>query len=87
MRPGLAEVRPQGGRVLRPQVERGEDPGHRGSDAKLARFATRRGDHTTFSGTANGDRLAPKVWSVPLFDRRVERIHVDVNDLAWTLRL
>ena len=42
------------------------------------------------SGADNGatatprddDRLAPQLGIVPLFDRRVKRIHVDMNDLA-----
>src|SRR5262245_62478035 len=38
----------------------------------------------TFPRPANSDRLAPKFRIVALFHRRIERVHVNVNDLPWT---
>ena len=51
--------------------------------AELPRFvARRRDDAATFGAAADRDRLAAQLGSVALFDRRVERVHVDVKDAA-----
>ena len=34
----------------------------------------------------DGDRLAAQIRIIPLLDRRVEGVHVDVDDLALTGR-
>src|SRR5262249_29467108 len=56
---------------------------HSGSDAELARLIAGSCDDTTFPRPANGDRLAPKFRIVSLLHRRIERVHVNVNDLPW----
>src|SRR5207237_8646676 len=37
-------------------------------------------------GSADGDRLAAEIRIVPLLDRRIEGVHVDVDDLALAAR-
>src|SRR5580692_2324128 len=55
---------------------------HRRPDAELAGFVTRCRHNAAFAGSADGNRLAAEIRIVPLLDRRVERVHVDVDDLA-----
>ena len=43
---------------------------------------TRCGHHASLGAMANRDRATPKVWVVALLNRRIERVHVDVDDLA-----
>jgi hypothetical protein len=57
--------------------------GHRRSDAECARLIARGCNDTTFSRAADGDRLAPKGRIVALLHRRIEGIHVNVDDLPW----
>ena len=54
---------------------------HGGSHPKLAGFVACRRHHSTFAGTADGDRLAAEIRIVPLLHGCVEGVHVDVDDL------
>jgi hypothetical protein len=47
----------------------------------------RRGHDAALARSADGHRLAAEVRVVPLLNWRVERIHVDVDDVALALRL
>ncbi len=50
-------------------------------NAKRSRFVAGRGDDTTSLWTApDRDWLATELWVVTLLYRRVERVHVDVDD-------
>src|SRR5262249_17751733 len=60
----------------------GCDRRHRGTHAERARFVARGRDDTSFARTAYRNRLAAQLRIVTLFDRCVERIHVDMDDLA-----
>ena len=55
---------------------------HGRPDAELARFVAGRRHDAALAGSADGDRLAAEIRIVPLLDRRVKGIHVDVDDLA-----
>jgi len=50
--------------------------------AELARFVARGRDDAAFPRSADRDRLPAQLRIVALFDRCVERIHVDMDDLA-----
>jgi hypothetical protein len=52
-------------------------------DAEGTRFITGRSHHTS-AIRLSADRYGPACqrWIVALFDRRVERVHVDVKDAA-----
>jgi len=52
-------------------------------NTELSRFVTAGGDNTPRPGAADQDRLIPVVRVVTLFDRRIERIHVDMEDTAF----
>src|SRR5438874_1569234 len=57
--------------------------GHRRADAKLARFVAGGADHSTLSWrTANDHRLPKQLWIVPLLNRGVKRIHIEMQDHA-----
>src|SRR5215470_8650624 len=60
----------------------GRDRWHRRPNTKFSRLVARRCDHTAFARTPDGHRLTPQLGIVPLFDRRVECVHIDVNDLT-----
>jgi hypothetical protein len=55
---------------------------HGGVDPEHARLVAGRRHHTTGARTAHDHRLAPQLGPAPLLDRRVERVHVDVEDRA-----
>jgi hypothetical protein len=55
--------------------------------AELPRFVACGCDDTSFARSADRDRLPAQLRIVTLFDRRVERIHVDMDDFAQPLRL
>ena len=55
---------------------------HRRAHAELAHLVARRRDHTAIAGAADDDRLAAQLGPVALLHRRVERVHVDVQDGA-----
>ena len=55
---------------------------HRGAHAELAHFVAGRRDHAAIAGAADDQRLAAQLGSVALLHRRVERVHVDVQDGA-----
>ena len=59
---------------------------HRGAHAELARFVARGRDDAAFPRSADRDRLPTQRRIVALFDRCVERIHVDMDDLARSCR-
>lgn len=59
---------------------------HRRPDAELSGFVARGRDDAALAGSTDGDRLATKLRIVPLLDGCVERIHVDVDDLALAKR-
>ena len=54
--------------------------------AKLPRFVARSGDDAAFARPADGDGLAAQLGIVALFDRRVERVHIDMDDFARAVR-
>ena len=51
-------------------------------DAELPRLIACRGNNTALPGSADRDGLAAKVRIIALFDRRVEGIHIDMDDLS-----
>src|SRR5208283_1628674 len=55
---------------------------HGRSNTEGARLVTRCGNHAPLGAVADGDRTASKLRIVALFDRRIERVHVDMDDLA-----
>ena len=59
----------------------GGDRGHGRADAVFARLVARRRDHAAHLA-ADRDRLAPQLRIVALLDRRIEGVHVDMDDLA-----
>lgn len=56
-------------------------------NAKGARFIARCGNDASPFGMTYGDRLATKIWMIPLLHGCVERVHVDVDDLPLALGL
>ena len=74
--------------IRRDDDERGAEAdgsGHRDrrTHAEGARLVAGRSDHAAPIGpAADRDRLAAKRWVVALLDRRVERVHVDVENPA-----
>jgi hypothetical protein len=62
------------------------DRRHRRSDTKFAGLITRPGDDPALARPADRDRLSAQLGIVPLLDGCVERIHVDVDDLALAWR-
>lgn len=60
----------------------GSDRWHRRSDTEYARLIARRRDHSARLRTADGDGPSAQRGIVTLFDRRVKRVHVDMDDLA-----
>ena len=54
---------------------------HRRSDAERARLVARGGHHSAMPAT-DSDRLPLQLRIIALFDRRVEGVHVDMDDLA-----
>ena len=55
---------------------------HGRPDAELAGFVARRRHDAPLAGSADGDRLAAEIRIVPLLDRRVEGVHVDVDNFT-----
>ena len=55
-------------------------------DAAVAAVRASRGDNTALRRTADRDGLAAELRIVTLFHGRVERIHIDVDDLAMRRR-
>ena len=56
---------------------------HRRVDAERARLVARGGDDAAAVGlSADGERLAAQRRVVALLDRRVERVHVDVENAS-----
>jgi hypothetical protein len=55
---------------------------HGRPDSELASFVAGCRHDAPFAGAADCDRLAPQVRIVPLLDRRIERVHVHMDDLA-----
>jgi endonuclease III len=55
---------------------------HRRPYSKLPYFIRSGADNRAATTPSDNDRLAPQLRIVPLFDRRVKRIHIDMNDLA-----
>jgi hypothetical protein len=45
-------------------------------------FVTRRGDDASLGTVADGDRTSAQTGIIALLDRRVEGVHVDMNDLS-----
>ena len=50
-------------------------------DPEAARLIARRSHDPTLPRATNGHRLTPQLGIIALLDRRIERIHVDMNDL------
>src|SRR6267143_475816 len=55
--------------------------------AELPRFVACGRNDASFARSADRDRLPAQLRIVTLFDRCVERIHVDMNDFARPARL
>ena len=55
---------------------------HGRAHAERARLVARRGHHAALGAVANRHRPAAQLRVVALLDRRIERVHVDVDDLA-----
>src|SRR5262249_25427227 len=55
---------------------------HRRADSELSGLVACRCNDAALRRTADRNRLAAKLRIISLFDRRVERVHVDVDDLA-----
>src|SRR5712671_1799349 len=55
---------------------------HGRANAEGARLVARRGNHAPLGPVADSDRTATKLGIIALFDRRIEGVHVDVDDLA-----
>ena len=60
----------------------GGDARHGRADAEPPRLVACRRYHTAFARPANGDGLAAERRVIPLLHRRVEGVHVDVDDLT-----
>lgn len=60
----------------------GGDGCHRRANSELAGLVACRSYDAAFRRAADRDWLASKIWIVPLLDRRVEGVHVYVDDLA-----
>jgi hypothetical protein len=56
-------------------------------DAKLVRLIAGGGHDAALSIAANGYRQPAETWVIPLFDGRVESVHVDVDDAPHFRRL
>ena len=67
----------------------GTNGGHCGAHAEFPRFIRRRADNGAVSPPRDNDGLAAQLRIVPLLDRSVECVHVDVHDFAhwrvWTI--
>src|SRR5262249_47725496 len=59
--------------------------GHRRVDAKFSDFVTRGGDDTAAVDAAHDNGFPRNLWVVALFDRCVERIHVNMQNCAHGL--
>ena len=55
-------------------------------NAKLAGFVTCRRDDAAFARSSDRDRLAPQFGIIALFHRRVERVHIDMDDFTAAAR-
>jgi hypothetical protein len=55
-------------------------------DSERPRFIAGRRDDAAFARSADRNRLATQLGIVALFDRRVERVHVDMDDFAGATR-
>ena len=55
---------------------------HCRAHAERAGFVTCSRDHTAFGGMADRDGPPTKAWIIPLLDRRIEGVHVDVDDFT-----
>jgi hypothetical protein len=60
----------------------GNDRRHRGMNPERAGLVTCRRDDAAFARSANRDRPAAQLGIIALFDRRVERIHIDMDDFT-----
>jgi hypothetical protein len=54
--------------------------------AERARFVACRRDDAAFARSADRHRLAAQLGIIALFHRRVERVHVDMDDFAEPAR-
>ncbi|MBB2671484.1 UNVERIFIED_ORG: hypothetical protein GGE44_001035 [Rhizobium esperanzae] len=61
------------------------DRGHRRVDAEFAGLIARRRNHPTRRRSPDGDRFAAQFRVIALLDRRIKRVHVDMDDLARPL--
>src|SRR5262249_11647290 len=60
----------------------GANRGHGGAHTKFARFVRGGAYDRAVSAPGNDHWLATQLRGVPLLHRRIERIHIDMNDLA-----
>jgi hypothetical protein len=51
-------------------------------NAKFPRLIARCRHHAALTRTADRDRLAAQIRIIALLDRRIEGIHIDMDDLA-----
>ena len=51
-----------------------------------AGFVTRRRHHAAFARSSDRDRLASQLGIIALLHRRVERVHIDMDDFTAAAR-
>jgi hypothetical protein len=64
----------------------GGDGRHRGMNPELPRLIACRRHDAAFARSANRDRLAAQLGIIALFHRRVERVHIDMDDFTAAAR-
>src|SRR5262252_9212788 len=60
----------------------GRDRWHRRPNTKFSGLVARRCNDTAFARTADGHGLTPQLRIVPLLDRSVKCVHIDMDDLT-----
>src|SRR5690348_6192477 len=60
----------------------GPNSGHGGTHAELSRFIRSSAHHRAIPVPSDNNGLATKLRIIPLFYGRIERVHVDMNDLT-----
>jgi hypothetical protein len=81
-RDGLVDLEPRRHEDQLRALAKGGGRGHGRAHAKLPGLVAGGGDHAAPGAMAHGHGLALEVRIVALFDRRIEGVHVDMDDLA-----
>ena len=58
------------------------DRRHSRTNTEFTRLIARSRHHAALPGTSHDQRTPPKLRMFPLFDRRIESVHIDMDDLA-----